>query len=49
MPILQAMKGCDGSVTAAANTLLVPRKILYDKLKKHSLGNCRTFGEIALK
>jgi two-component system, NtrC family, C4-dicarboxylate transport response regulator DctD len=41
MLIQEAMRGCDGSVTAAADALLVPKKTLYDKLKKHNLGNSR--------
>ena len=39
--ISQALSGCGGSVTAAADALGVPKKTLYDKLKKHKLGSGR--------
>ena len=39
--ISQALSGCGGSVTAAADALGVPKKTLYDKLKKHRLGSGR--------
>jgi two-component system C4-dicarboxylate transport response regulator DctD len=39
--ISQALAGSGGSVTAAADALGVPKKTLYDKLKKHKLGSGR--------
>jgi two-component system C4-dicarboxylate transport response regulator DctD len=41
MLISEALADCGGSVTATADALRVPRKTLYDKLKKHKLGNGR--------
>ncbi len=35
--ILRVLDGCDGSVAAAAIQLGLPRKTLYDKLKKHNI------------
>jgi len=41
MLISQALSSCGGNVTAAAEALGVPKKTLYDKLKKHRLGSSR--------
>ena len=41
MLIVDALNRHDGSVTAAAEALGIPRKTLYDKLKKHQLATGR--------
>jgi two-component system C4-dicarboxylate transport response regulator DctD len=35
--IAQALAAADGNVALAADNLCVPRKTLYDKLKKHQI------------
>ena len=40
--IVQALAAVDGNVGLAADNLLVPRKTLYDKLKKYQIGTGRT-------
>jgi two-component system C4-dicarboxylate transport response regulator DctD len=39
--IVQALAAVDGNVSLAADNLQVPRKTLYDKLKKYQLGSGR--------
>jgi len=39
--IVQALAAVDGNVGLAADNLLVPRKTLYDKLKKYQIGTGR--------
>lgn len=39
--ILTALDTADGNVAQAADTLMVPRKTLYDKLKKYQIGSGR--------
>jgi two-component system C4-dicarboxylate transport response regulator DctD len=39
--IAQALAAVDGNVTLAADNLMVPRKTLYDKLKKYQIGTGR--------
>jgi two-component system C4-dicarboxylate transport response regulator DctD len=39
--IVQALAAVDGNVALAADNLLVPRKTLYDKLKKYQIGTGR--------
>ncbi|NRR29798.1 sigma-54-dependent Fis family transcriptional regulator [Oxalobacteraceae bacterium] len=39
--ILTALASADGNVAQAADTLMVPRKTLYDKLKKYQIGSAR--------
>jgi two-component system C4-dicarboxylate transport response regulator DctD len=42
MLIAEALGACAGNVAAAADALGVPKKTLYDKLKKYQLGTGRT-------
>jgi len=39
--IVQALAAVDGNVALAADNLMVPRKTLYDKLKKYQIGTGR--------
>jgi two-component system C4-dicarboxylate transport response regulator DctD len=39
--IVQALATVDGNVALAADNLMVPRKTLYDKLKKYQIGTGR--------
>jgi len=39
--IVQALDAVDGNVALAADNLMVPRKTLYDKLKKYQIGTGR--------